>query len=147
MNITEKIEPESLNILFHECDWEAKMRNINRTRYYLENSSYYCGVLKKEKLVGFGKLDFDGYIANISDIIVGPDYRLSGIASIIINQLTKVSESKFNSIATLLLDQSEIKGFYEKFTFQNISPSPKLMLKRNIKVSDSFNSSGSPELQ
>ena len=113
----DKICPEELLGLYEAVGWNNEgQRDVERNTLMLKQAPCAVGIHQDNKLIAFGRLVTDPYVATIYDVVVHPDYRRKGLASSVITKLTEYANSQ--GLWLNLVDGSNVPNFYEKLGFE-----------------------------
>lgn len=114
-----QVDVDLLNALYSLIGWDSQRRRTAAdTTEMLNVSRYYVAAHTGQgRLVGFGRVCGDPYVAQVLDVITHPEYRRRGIATKCMNAILEhIRSSRYVSVT--LTDGSGIEGFYERFGFQ-----------------------------
>ena len=115
------VDPAEINALYTAVGWNKKgQRTLERTTRMLQESPYFVVAIHNARIIGFGRILADAYVAQIFDIIVSPDFRRQGVASVILQKILAFAEGKYLGIS--LIDGSGVEGLYEKAGFVAVNP-------------------------
>ena len=99
----------------------------------IENS--FCfGVYHKDKQIGFARMitDYATY-AYLCDVIVDEKYRGQGIGKELVR--TILEHPELEDVKSLWLQTSDAHKLYEKYGFEGVNDTSKLMIKRKKAIS------------
>jgi len=109
---------EQVTLLYTDIGWnQNSIRNSSKTLSILQTS--LCTVIalnSAQKVIGFGRVLGDAYIAQIVDIMTHTDYRRRGIATQMLTHLTNFLKGHHQ--CAMLVDGSGYQDFYKKFGFE-----------------------------
>lgn len=117
----ERPDASDVQTLYELVGWNrAGQRTVERTEEALRRSELVACVRVDGRLVGFGRLLTDGYVAMVLDVMTHPDYRRRGIATAVLESLLARSKGRFLGIT--LIDGSRFPGLYRWFGFVDADP-------------------------
>ena len=94
----------------------------------IENS--FCfGVYHKDKQIGFARMitDYATY-AYLCDVIINEEYRGQGIGKALVGYI--MDHPELEDVRSLWLQTSDAHKLYEKYGFEGVNDTSKLMIKR-----------------
>jgi ribosomal protein S18 acetylase RimI-like enzyme len=94
----------------------------------IENS--FCfGVYDKDKQIGFARMitDYATY-AYLCDVIIDEEYRGQGIGKALVGYIMERPE--LEDVRSMWLSTSDAHKLYEKYGFEGVNDTSKLMIKR-----------------
>lgn len=112
-----ELGPAELNDLYTQVGWnKAGLRTLDKTAAMLNASPLYVSARISGKLLGFGRILGDAYVAQLLDIITHPDYRRRHIA----RRLTELLLENLPEglLGVSLIDGSGYPEFYESLGFE-----------------------------
>lgn len=119
-----KLSIDNLNeLLFIENNCFSHPLSENNLRSSLLNEKYYTiGFYVDSNLIGYGSVFLVADEAYINNIAVLSDYRKQGIASAIVNELCKFSETQKCNFITLEVRESNTSAIslYNKLEFAKV---------------------------
>ncbi len=133
-NIIYKLSKPQIDDLcnLYQKEWWTKDRKKDDIDIMLENSDIIVGIEDSDHhLIGFARVLTDFvYKAMIFDVIVDKKYRDNGLGKILIeNILNNKQLSKVKHFELYCLD--EMKNFYNRFGFNDVSNTLTLLRKSN----------------
>lgn len=132
VEITHNQKPDVLDLiaLYSDIGWNQDLqRTASKLDTMLDRSLHFICAYHNHKLIGFGRILGDPFVAQLLDVITHPDYRRRGIATTIVRHLLNAVKDTHNSV--IVIDGSGYKGFYEKFGFELANPSTDKLMYLN----------------
>ena len=126
------IKIEDVAALLGKSYWAAA-RSKETIIKSIENS--FCfGVYHKDKQIGFARMitDYATY-AYLCDVIVDEKYRGQGIGKELVR--TILEHPELEDVKSLWLQTSDAHKLYEKYGFEGVNDTSKLMIKRKKAIS------------
>ena len=84
----------------------------------IENGLFSVCIEKEDKLIGFGRISGDGLYLYVQDVIVLPEYRGKGYASLIMEEIMKYIHKNAKKASFVgLFAAKGVEEFYKKYGF------------------------------
>lgn len=135
IKITHNQKPDILELidLYSVVGWNQDLqRTAPKINAMLEKSLHFICAYYNHKLIGFGRILGDPFVAQLVDVITHPNYRRRGLATTIVMQL--LDEIKTTHSSVIVIDGSGFKGFYEKFGFELANPNTDRLMYLNYEI-------------
>ncbi|OBQ50171.1 GNAT family N-acetyltransferase [Halodesulfovibrio spirochaetisodalis] len=91
----------------------------------LEDTSTLLIALKNRTLLGCGRLTIVGDVARLSHMVVGEEFRFSGVGSSLLKKFVEASKEK-GAVKIELESTPEAVPFFERFGFHRVGEAKKL---------------------
>ncbi len=118
VQFSDEISIEEYNNLRKSVGW-LKLTETQAKKVLERSTSIVCGRIDNQ-IVAMGRVNFDGYIAFIADIVIVPEYQRRGLGTWIVEKLiaTVLEEVETNQlIQFILIAAAKKEPFYESIGF------------------------------
>lgn len=110
------LNAEHLLALYEAVGWnEENLKNERVVHDIILKADLVTFIYEQKRLVAFGRLNYDGFIAEVKDVMTHPDFRKQGYVSKIMESIINHAGKKYSCIK--IVDGGTIPKFYKKFGF------------------------------
>lgn len=132
VEITYNQKPDIMELidLYSIVGWNQDLqRTAPKINAMLEKSLHFICAYYNHKLIGFGRILGDPFVAQLVDVITHPNYRRRGLATTIVKGL--LGEIKTTHSSVIVIDGSGFNDFYERFGFKSANPNTDKLMYLN----------------